>query len=221
VHTTETAPTHEYWIPMIVFGVLTVAESYVPLAWFPAAYITKAVAVTASLIVCRGPLADIRPDLSARLIVPSVLIGLAVCALWIGIDKYVPYPHLGARTAFDPGPIESSAWWAPFLAVRLYGLVLMVPIMEEVFWRSFLLRYLTQPDFRRLPMGTFSASALLIMLAASGLAHPEWLVAIIASLAYALWLRRTGRLFGAIVAHAVTNAALGGYVLTTGDWQYW
>ena len=59
------------------------------------------------------------------------------------------------------------------------------------------------------------------MLAASALAHPEWLVAIMASLAYALWLRRSRSLFGAIVAHAVTNAALGAYVLTTEDWKYW
>jgi CAAX prenyl protease-like protein len=93
--------------------------------------------------------------------------------------------------------------------------------MEEIFWRSFLLRYLTNPDFQRLKVGTFSASALWVMVAASALAHPEWLVAAAASLAYAFWLRRTGSLFGVIVAHATTNAALGGYVLVTGDWQYW
>jgi CAAX prenyl protease-like protein len=93
--------------------------------------------------------------------------------------------------------------------------------MEEIFWRSFLLRYLTSTDFRKLPVGTFSASALWIMVAASALAHPEWLVAVMASLAYAFWLRRSRSLFGAIVAHAVTNAALGGYVLATGDYKYW
>ena len=213
--------TFEYWIPMIVFGVLTAGESYLPVSAYPAAYILKAILVTASLVIFRGPLADIRVDWSARLIVPSVLIGLVVCALWIGIDKAIAYPRLGTRTAFDPTQIQASAWWAPFLAVRLYGLILMVPVMEEVFWRSFLLRYLTKTDFRRLPVGTFSATALAIMLAASAIAQPEWLVAIIASLAYALWLRRTGSLFGVIVSHAVTNAALGGYVLATKDWQYW
>jgi len=206
---------------MIAFGAFTVGESYLPVGLFPAAYIVKAIIVTACLFVFRAPLADIRVDLSARLMVPSVLIGLVVCAAWIGIDTYVPYPHLGTRTAFDPTPLQASGWWAPFLAVRLYGLVLMVPVMEEVFWRSFLLRYLTNPDFRTLPVGTFSASALMIMVAASALAHPEWLVAIVASLAYALWLRQTRSLFGAIVAHSVTNAALGAYVLVTGEWKYW
>jgi hypothetical protein len=59
------------------------------------------------------------------------------------------------------------------------------------------------------------------MVAASALAHPEWLVAVLASLAYAFWLRRTRSLFGTIVAHATTNAALGAYVLYKGAWQYW
>jgi len=211
--------TIEYWAPMVVFGVLTLVESYLPASIFPVTYLVKAAAVTASLIVWRGPLLEIR--VSPRLIGTSILIGAAVFVLWIWIDKNVPYPHLGARTGFDPTPLQGSFLGIVFLSVRLYGLVVMVPIMEEIFWRSFLLRYLTKHDFRQLPVGTFSASALWMMVAASALAHPEWLVAIIASLAYALWIRRTGSLFGAIVAHVATNGLLGGYVLITRDWQYW
>ena len=210
--------TRDYWIPMILFGVLTMGESYLPAAWFPFAYIAKAVIVTASLLMLRAPLADIRFDV--RVLLPSVVIGLVVFVLWIGVDKLVPYPALGSRTAFDPTTLQGSIL-PVFLSVRFFGLVIMVPVMEEIFWRSFLLRYLTDSDFRRLPVGTFSASALMIMLAASGLAHPEWLVAVIASLAYALWLRQSRSLFGAIVAHATTNAALGAYVLATREWQYW
>ena len=215
----ELVPTFEYWVPMILFGALTMLESYVPVSYYPIAYILKAIAVTASLVVFRRPLAEIH--VSAGVIVPSVIVGLVVCVLWVAVDRAVPYPHLGTRVAFDPTPLRESGWWAPFLVTRLFGLALMVPVMEEIFWRSFLLRYLTQTDFRALPMGTFSASALGIMVAASALAHPEWLVAVIASLAYALWLRQTRSLFGAIVAHGTTNAALGGYVLYTGSWQYW
>lgn len=213
------ARTFEYWAPIVLFGALTVVDSNVPVAWFPAAYLVKALLVTASLAIFRGPLADIRIDL--KVVAPSMAIGLAVCVLWIGIDRMIPYTHIGTRTAFDPTSLHSSSWWITFLTVRLYGLVVMVPVMEEIFWRSFLLRYLTNPDFQRLPVGTFSASALWLMVAASALAHPEWLVAVVASLAYAFWLRRTRSLFGAIVAHATTNAALGVYVLATGSWQYW
>lgn len=211
--------THAYWLPILLFGALTMVDSYVPAAWFPVAYLAKAIIVTVVLLAFREPLREIRAD--PKVIAPSVLVGLAVCVLWLAIDIIVPYPHLGNRTAFNPTTLQGSSWWMPFLAGRLYGLVFMVPVMEEIFWRSFLLRYLTQPDFRRLKMGTFSASALWLMVAASALAHPEWLVAVVASLAYALWLRRTGSLFGAIVAHATTNAALGAYVLVMGAWQYW
>jgi len=175
--------------------------------------------VTAALLFYRAPLAEIR--VRAGLIAPSVAIGLLLCVAWIAIDRLVPYPHLGSRTAFDPTSLKGTGWWAPFLATRFYGLVVMVPVMEEIFWRSFLLRYLTKPDFRQLPMGTFSTTALWVMVAGFALSHPEWLVAAIASLVFAFWLRRTGSLFAAIVTHATTNAALGAYVLATGAWQYW
>lgn len=209
----------DFWLPTVLFGVFTVAESYLSLEWFPAAYLVKAVVVTASLIALRSPWADLRFE--PRVIAPSVVIGILVFVAWIWVDKAVPYSHLGERTAFDPTTLQASLWWPVFLSVRMFGLVLMVPVMEEIFWRSFLLRYLTQTDYRQLPVGTFSASALAIMIAANALAHPEWLVAALASLAYALWLRKSRSLFGAIVAHGTTNAALGAYVLTTREWQYW
>jgi CAAX prenyl protease-like protein len=221
---------------MVAFGVLTLAEGRVPVEWYPHFYAAKALIVSIVLFSMREPLrnlapgapglqprGDVSPGLKTRgsIVAASVALGLAVCAAWVLIHEYVPYPPLGSRTAFDPTPLQGTALWPLFLAVRFYGLVVMVPVMEEIFWRSFLLRYLTDQDFRRLPMGTFSASALAIMTSASALAHPEWLVAIVASLAYAFWLRGTRSLLGAVVAHATTNAALGIYVLATGKWGYW
>jgi CAAX prenyl protease-like protein len=199
----------DYWIPMIVFGAMTMGEAYVPPEWFPGAYIAKAVIVTITLLVFRSPLGEI--TFNARVVLPSVVIGLLVFAAWVGVDRIIDYPRLGTRTGFNPEQLHGSAWWPAFLAVRLYGLVLMVPVMEEIFWRSFLLRYLTRADFHEIPVGTFSATALWVMVAASAVAHPE----------YALWLRRSRSLFGVIVAHATTNAALGGYVLATREWHYW
>lgn len=209
----------DYWIPMVVFGVLTMGEAYVSPEWYPAVYIAKAVIVTTTLLVFRTPLRDIKLDPSV--ILPSILVGAVVFVAWVGLDRVVDYPRLGTRTGFDPNSLHGSAWWPAFLAFRLYGLVLMVPVMEEIFWRSFLLRYLTRYDFQALPIGTFSALSLWVMVGASALAHPEWLAAVVASLAYALWIRRSRSLFAAIVAHATTNAALGGYVLVTREWHYW
>ncbi|MEN3336417.1 MAG: protease family protein [Acidobacteriota bacterium] len=211
----------EYGGPFVLFGVLTMLEGYVPIRWYPVVYAVKVFAVTASLVWAGAAARDITP--SSRGLATSVLIGLAVCAAWVIVDTWVPYPHLGARVGFNPFASLTHPSWAAgvFLAVRFYGLTLVVPVMEELFMRSFLLRYFTNPDVREVPIGAFSTGAFWIVAALSALSHPEWLVAIIASAVYALLLKRTRSLFHAVVAHATTNAALGIYVVLTGNWKFW
>jgi CAAX prenyl protease-like protein len=109
----------------------------------------------------------------------------------------------------------------PWIAIRLLGSSIVVPVMEELFWRSFLLRYLVNPDFRQVPLGTFTASALAISVALFGVEHNQWFAGMVAGLLYTLLLYRTKSLFSCIVAHTVTNFLLGVYVLTTQQWQYW
>lgn len=208
-----------YVAPMVVFVILTFLEPQFPkqYVWLT---IGKALAVSATLIVCRSAWRDIRFD--ARMILPGLLVGLAVFAEWVLIDKGIPYPHLGTRTAFNPFlAIADPTQRALFLAFRFFGLVLLVPVMEELFWRSFLLRYITTPDYATLPIGEFSWTAFAVVAALFGLAHPEWLVAVICACAYGLLLRRTRSLFACVLAHATTNLALGLYVLLTRDWRYW
>ena len=138
------------------------------------------------------------------------------------IDQWLPYPHFGSRAAFDPfASIEDSVQRAAFLALRFSGLVLVVPVMEELFLRSFVIRFVTNPDFWQVRIGDYSQTAFWAVAGLSALAHPEWLIAIIASVAYTLLLRRTRSLFASVAAHAVTNFALGMYVLKTGAYQYW
>lgn len=208
-----------YILPMAVFGLLTAAEGWLPPAWYVPIYILKIAGVTAAVLILREPLADVRPSSGA--VLPSVLVGIGVLVAWVGLDHVAPYPRLGERAAFNPFAMEARGAALAFLAVRLYGLVLLVPLVEELFWRSFLLRYFTSPSFRSVPIGRFSASACALMVVASAIAHPEWLAAAVTSLAYALWLRHTGSLFAVIVAHAATNAGLGAFVLATGAWRYW
>jgi CAAX prenyl protease-like protein len=208
-----------YAAPMIVFGALTALEGRVPGTWYPTAYAIKIAAVTAALVFWREPFREIRP--AARFILPSILLGLVIIVAWVGIDRTVPYPHLGDRVAFDPSSIASPSSRALFLATRFYGLVLVVPVMEEIFWRSFLMRFLTVTDFEALPIGAGSWTAFALMVALSSVAHPEWLEAAIASIAFGWWIRPTGSLFSSIVAHAAANGALGAYILATHDWKYW
>ena len=216
----DTRLTLRYVVPTVVFGLFTSLEGYAPTGLYPAVYALKIVAVVASLLVMRQALGDIRP--TARVLPAAVLVGLVVCAQWVLLDRWLPYPHLGTRTAFDPfTAIPSDTWRTAFLALRFTGLVLVVPVMEELFLRSFVLRAVTDGDFTSVPIGTYSQAAFWAVAGLSALAHPEWLAAIVTSVCYTLLLRQTKSLFACVAAHAVTNAALGVYVLTTHAFQYW
>jgi CAAX prenyl protease-like protein len=209
-----------YSTPMAIFLALTFLEGQLPQAWYPFLYCTKVCLVTLSLAVFRRTLSDIRP--TWRVVVPAALIGLGVCVAWVGIDRAVPYPHLGTRVGFNPfEAIPDTRAAMAFVAVRLFGLALLVPVMEELFWRAFLLRYLTTTDFLSVPFEAFSWSAFWMVAGAFSLAHPEWLPAAVTACVYGLLLRRTRSVFAAVVAHAVTNAALGVYILVTHSWVYW
>jgi CAAX prenyl protease-like protein len=209
-----------YVAPMAAFIALTVIEGYVPANTYVWLYIVKVFVVTIVLYIFRETWRDAPP--SARVVPLAVIVGLLVFAQWVLLDKLFHYPHLSTRVGFDPfTAIHSPVVRASFLAARFYGLVLLVPLMEELFWRSFLLRYMTDADFKKIPIGTFSWSAFFIVAVAFSISHPEWLAAFICACAYALLLRHTRSLFAVIVAHSVTNLALGIYVIVARAWEYW
>ena len=209
-----------YVAPMAIFLVLTAAESWLPAGWYPLAYACKLAIVCAALLVLREPLSDIRS--SGRVVAPSVVVGLLVCVLWVGLEKLVPYPHLGSRVGFNPfEAIADPRGQYAFVLVRLFGLAIVVPVMEELFWRSFLLRYLTDENFTSVPFDRFSWRAFAIVAGLFATGHPEWLPAVLTAAAYGLLVLRTGSIFAAVVAHATTNAALGAYILIARDWVFW
>ena len=211
-----------YVLPMALFVALTYAESHAPKGYYPLVYTAKAAVVTAALIwASRAWRGEIKFD--SRAVALGILAGIVGIIGWVGIDKLIPYPHFGTREALNPfesilDPMQRSL----FLAVRFYGLVVLVPIMEEVFWRSFLLRYVTDQDkWASLPLGTFSTLAFFLVAAVFGGIHPEWVVGVLFAMLMAGLLRYARSLLACILAHAVTNLALGIYVLQTGDWKYW
>ena len=149
----------------------------------------------------------------------AAAVGLLVFALWIQLDA--PWMQIGEPTAaFVPVNAQGQRDW-PLIAVRWLGAALLVPVMEELFWRSFLMRWLQQPVFEGLDPRRVGPRAVLLSSFVFMLAHPLWLAAIVAGLAYALLYRRTGRLWTAVIAHAVTNGALGAWVVASGQWQFW
>jgi len=109
-----------------------------------------------------------------------------------------------------------------FLAFRIFGTAVLVPIIEELFWRGWLMRYIINPNFQKIPLGAYSSTALWLTAALFATEHgPYWEVGFLAGLIYNLWMVRTRNLMDCIVAHAVTNACLAAYVLAFGRWEYW
>lgn len=157
------------------------------------------------------------PDLPEALL--AVGVGLGVFVLWIHLDA--PWMQIGEPTAaFVPVDTAGQLLW-PLIVVRWLGATLLVPVMEELFWRSFLMRWVQSPVFEGVDPQRAGAKAVLLSTFVFMLAHPLWLAAIVAGLAYALLYRSTGRLWTAVVAHAVTNGALGIWVVASGQWQFW
>jgi len=149
----------------------------------------------------------------------SILLGLLVFVLWINMDW--PFASIGESQGFDPTPIGADLTRNLLIMFRIAGAAILVPVMEELFWRSFLLRYIVSNDFDKVRLGTFTWSSFLIGAVLFGLEHHLVLAGIMAGMAYSLLLYRTRSIMQCILAHGVTNLALGCYVLAYGAWQFW
>jgi uncharacterized protein len=149
----------------------------------------------------------------------AVLAGLAVFGLWISLTA--PWMRLGEpATTFVPLDAQGEPIW-PLIAVRLAGAVLVVPVMEELFWRSLVMRWIDRRDFLAHPPAQASLYALVASSAVFALAHDLWLAGLIAGLVFGELYRRTGRIWHAILAHAVANLALGLWVVHQRAWGFW
>ena len=112
--------------------------------------------------------------------------------------------------------------FAPGLAAcGTAGAALLVPVMEELFWRSFLMRWIEQPTFQGVDPQRVGLKAVVLSTFVFMLAHTLWLAAIFAGLAYAWLYVKSGKLWLPVIAHAVTNGVLSGYVVLFGKWEYW
>jgi len=156
---------------------------------------------------------------SASEVALAVGAGLAVFVLWINLDA--SWMRIGEPSAsFVPTDGAGQLLW-PLVTVRWIGATLVVPVMEELFWRSFLMRWLQSAQFEAVVPRRIGPKAIVLSTFVFMLAHTLWLAAVIAGLAYALLYVRTGRLWVPIIAHAVTNGALGIWVVHTQQWVLW
>lgn len=211
-----------YVVPIFAFLIFTNLEGYLPgPTWYPLAYTLKVLVVGFLAFLCRRTWADFRPVPRLPIIALAVMTGLGVFVLWVKLEGWYPaLPLLGKRTGFDPHTL-GTAWKLPFMTTRFLGLVLLVPLVEELFWRSFLIRWLIEPNFLKVPIGQVTPTAAVITSAIFALSHPEWLPALLTGLLWVWLLWQTRSLSACLISHAIANLALGIHVLITGDWKYW
>ncbi len=152
----------------------------------------------------------------------AVAVGIAVFAAWDGLDGH--YPLLSARQeSFNPirsyGAGSSLAML--FIGFRILGSSLVVPMIEEVFYRSFIYRYIVKSDFLSVPLRQFDLRAFLVVGVVFGVSHFEWLPGILCAFAYQWLVIRKDRLGDAITAHAITNFLLALWVVFRPAYYFW
>jgi hypothetical protein len=219
-----------YVLPLAGFLAMSALEGYLPTSpngapsarWYPLVYSLKLAVVLGLLwhgrrVLLRDLLPLPRPGGS----VLAIGLGLIVTAIWVGLDgRYPAIQGLGKRSAFDPAALAPAARLG-FLAVRMFGLVVVVPLVEELFYRAFLMRWIIDPDFTKVPIGLLTARNVVVSTAVFGFSHPEWLPAVLTGLAWAWLVGRTKSVSACVLSHSVANLGLGVYVIITHEWRYW
>ena len=157
----------------------------------------------------------------------SFAIGIAVFAIWISPDILFGYRRhwlfANALTGSAASSLPDALKYNPvFVTLRALSSAALVPIVEELFWRAWLMRWLIQKNFRKVPLGAYEPSAFWIVAVLFASEHgPYWEVGLAAGIVYNWWMVRTRSLGDCILAHAVTNGILGIYVIARAHWEYW
>jgi hypothetical protein len=213
-------------LPMAVFlamlGVTSAGERPESVSWFAwPAYWTYPVqtAICGSLVLWFWR----HYELSApRKVWFALAIGLVVFVIWIAPQQFFgghPRP-----VGFDPEVFErgSLAYWFT-VSLRFLRLVVVVPLVEEVFWRGFLLRYLISEKFTTVKVGAFSWLSFAVVTLCFGFSHsrPDWAAALICGALYNVVAYHTRSLAACVLAHGLTNLLLGLWIMQTRQWGFW
>lgn len=158
----------------------------------------------------------------------STGIGIAVFLLWIAPDLLIhgyrenplfANSVVGHVHSSIPSEQLRSPW---ILGWRTARAALVVPVLEELFWRAWLMRWLINIDFRKVPLGAYAPMAFWLTAILFASEHgPYWDVGLVTGVIYNLWMIRSKSVADCILMHGVTNAVLSVYVILAAQWQYW
>ncbi len=214
----RSSPALPRFVPFALFVLLTLLQGKLGAASPYWVYLAKTVLGAWMIWLIRPLVAEMRWQLSWE----AVGVGIAVFAVWVILERpYTVFKWSGApwNPLHQFGQESMLAWF--FVAVRIFGSSIVVPPLEEVFYRSFLYRSLAGRDFEKVPLGYFAWLPFLATSLVFGFVHREWLAGVLCGFAYQGLVLRKQRLGDAITAHAITNLLLGLWVVGKGAWQFW
>lgn len=219
----EAAPSVRYIAPFVLFFIVValVPALPLPLDWQAPLCVLLLAAVC---VVCWPKSISIRPANALA----SVAVGALVFFLWIAPDILIPgyratAPFSNAvvghtHSSLPPAALRSD--WILFW--RTARAALVVPVVEELFWRAWMMRWLVNVDFWKVPLGTFTPVSFLVTAVLFASEHgPYWDVGLLTGCVYNWWMIRTKSVANCVLMHAVTNGLLSAYVIWWGQWQYW
>ncbi len=207
--------------PFVVFLLLTAGQGcFGPASayWF---YLAKTV-VGLWLLLEIWPLV---PEMRWALSWEAVAVGVAVFVMWVGIDSWYPKLTLSKAVAANSnpnlvfGPNSPLTWF--FLLVHIFGMTVVVPPLEEVFYRSFFYRFIAQSNFLAVPLNRFLPLSFFGTSILFGFEHSQWLAGVLCGFAFQWLVLRKNRIGDAMTAHALTNLLLGLWIVWRGAWNFW
>lgn len=155
------------------------------------------------------------------------MVGLAVFAIWVAPDALVPgwrenRLFQNAITGHVTTSVAPQELTLLMLVLRTMRAALLVPVVEELFWRGWLPRWIQDTAFSKIPLGQYTRFAFWTTAVLFAVEHgPFWEVGLLAGITYNWWMRRTRSLGDLMLTHAVTNLALSAYVIGTERWMFW
>jgi uncharacterized protein len=211
------------WVgPFAVFALWLLVNK-----WIPLAYPAKELLLDSLVVAAIGGFSWRILPRTAPHWLASVALGVAVCAIWVAPDALVPgwrdswifqNAVMGrVKTSIPPGELTPL-----MLALRTMRAALLVPILEELFWRGWLPRWIQDTRFERIPLGRYTRFAFWTTAVLFAAEHgPLWEVGLACGIVYNWWMSRTRSLGDLMIAHGVTNLALSLYVMGTGRFGFW
>lgn len=213
-------PTALYLGPFLAVIATTMITGAISDGLFDRFYVVRVLVAVISLWLCRQVFRDWSWSRSWSW--SAVAIGVLVFVVWIALE---PGATGGSAVSTEipealrgMSPLGRACW----LAARLLGAVVAVPVVEELAYRGYLLRRLIAADFEGVPYTRFTWPSFLISSVVFGVMHQQrWLAGTLAGMFYAIAVRHGNRLSDGVLAHATTNALIAGFVLTTASWSLW